>query len=441
MADNTVRTLMRTTDIVVTATFSPAAIVAIGLADLYARFPLRVGLGLGGGAIALSSQDTGADAAAARDEAVAWALLVGVALGAPFAAVGWLFGPELVGLLGASGDIARLGGTYLGIVFLTAPARHAMLIAARALQGAGDTRTPMALNVVSNVCNVSLSVVLGLGLFGAPRLEIVGVAAATAAANVLNASLLLTAIAGPWGRLGLGRPRDPVIARQLVAVSTPRVAEGLATNLAEFPFNALLLGFGTGVNAGYQVGRRLFQQATAPFSRGYNVAASVMVGQSLGAGDPDRARFEGWSVTALGIVTVGLLGVALAVVAGPLAGLLSDDPATASSATAFARVYGLTGAAFAGFGALSGALQGAGETRIPFLARVSGTFGFTLGASWLLGVFFEAGAVGAYVGVGASFVWMALVAAVGFDRSGWAARAAEMMAERGTAEGDPETAD
>ncbi|MXR21688.1 MATE family efflux transporter, partial [Halobacterium sp. PCN9] len=44
MAEQTLRTLMRTVDVVVTAAISPAAVVAVGLADLYARFPLRIGL-------------------------------------------------------------------------------------------------------------------------------------------------------------------------------------------------------------------------------------------------------------------------------------------------------------------------------------------------------------------------------------------------------------
>ncbi|MFB6177611.1 MAG: MATE family efflux transporter, partial [Halobaculum sp.] len=48
MTEQVFRTAMRTTDIIVTAQFSPAAVVAIGLADLYARLPLRIGLGLGG---------------------------------------------------------------------------------------------------------------------------------------------------------------------------------------------------------------------------------------------------------------------------------------------------------------------------------------------------------------------------------------------------------
>jgi len=92
MVQHVFRTLMRTTDIVVTGLFSPGAVAAVGLADLYARFPLRIGLGLGGGAIALSSQDTGGQAVENRDEAITQAILIGLLSGVPFVAFGVLFG-------------------------------------------------------------------------------------------------------------------------------------------------------------------------------------------------------------------------------------------------------------------------------------------------------------------------------------------------------------
>jgi len=438
MAEQTFRTAMRTTDILVTALFSPAAVVAIGLADLYARFPLRIGLGLGGGAIALSSQDTGAGAAGNRDEAVTQAILVGALTGIPFVVFGLLFGEYAIDVFGrlvgerTSPEVVALGSTYLAIVFATAPARHVALVAARALQGTGDTRTPMYVNAAANSVNIAGSVLLGLGLFGLPRLEIVGVGLATAGANVLTAVLLCLAIRGPWTEASFARPRDFTITSQLLRVSAPRVLEGFGSELAEFPFNALLLGFGESVNAGFQIGRRVYQQVTGPLSRGYNVAASVLVGQSLGAGDPDEARFNGWAVAGLGVLTVGAIGIALVALAPRLVPIFTDDGPTIAYAVDFARVYGLAGAALVCFSALSGALQGASETRIPLVARVSGMFGLFLGASWLLGRTAGFGPQGAYTGVFLAYAWMALVVAAGFRYSGWADRAAAMMAERGS---------
>ena len=433
-AETVVRTAMRTTDVFVVALFSPAAVVAVGLGDLYARFPLRVGLGLGGGAIALSSQDTGADAATTRDEAITQALLIGLLAGIPIAVDGLLFGEAAIRVFGASNEVVTVGATYVAVVLATAPARHVTLIGARSLQGTGDTRTPMYINAVANLVNIAGSVTLGLGLFGAPRLEVLGVGLATAGANVLTAGLFLSAIAADRTAPSFVRPRDPVIAKQLLRVAVPRAIEGFASEAAQFPFNALLLSFpaGEAITAGFQIGRRLYQQATAPVSRGFSVAASILVGQSLGSGDTDAARYEGRAVTALGVILVGAAGLLLAALSRPAVGLFTDDPETVRFAVAFVRLYALSGVALATFGTMSGSLRGASETRIPFLARTTGMFGLFLGASWLLGSVLGFGPLGVYAGIGAAYVWMALAVLWGFERTGWAGRAATMMAERGT---------
>ena len=432
MVEQALRTLMRTTDIVVTGLFSPAAVAAIGLADIYARFPLRIGLGLGSGAIALSSQDTGSGATANRDEAITQAVLIGLLAGVPFVCFGLLLSREAIAVLGAPASVARMGGTYLAVVFATSPARHVALIAARSLQGTGDTRTPMYVNVVSNGLNIAGTVALGLGVGPAPRLGILGVGLATAFGNVFTASALLVAIATPFTGASFARPRNGVITRQLVAVSLPRIAEGLAATIAEFPFNAILLAFGTEVNAAYQIGRRMYQQVTGPLSRGYHVAASVVVGQALGDGDPGRAAFDGWATAALGVVTAGTIGIALFFGADAFVGLFTRDPATVDYAAAFARAYAVGAPFLATFVALSGALQGGSDTRTPFVARVSGIYLFHLGVAYVGGLVLGFGVEAVYAGIVLNSLWATLIVAHGFREGKWIARATDMMAARGT---------
>jgi putative MATE family efflux protein len=434
MAEQVLRTLMRTTDIIVTGLFSPAAVAAIGLADLYARLPLRIGLGLGGGAIALSSQDTGSDATANRDEAVTQAILIGALTGIPFVLFGLFAGEAAIATLGAPPEVARMGGTYLAVIFATAPARHIALVGARSLQGTGDTRTPMYVNVVSNLLNILGTVALGLGVGPFPRLHIVGVGIATAFGNLFTALALVAAIRWDLTEASFARPTGFVITRQLLVVSAPRIAEGMAATVAEFPFNAILLGFGTEVNAAYQIGRRVHQQVTSPLSRGYHVASSVVVGQALGEGDADRARFEGWATSALGLLTVGTIGIALFFGAEQFVRLFTDDPATLDYAADFARVYGLVSPFLVLYVVLSGSLQGGSDTRTPFVARTTGMFAFMVGFSWLVGVHLGYGVVGVYGGVFLYYVWSLVVVASGFRWGDWAGRAAEMMEERGSVE-------
>ncbi|MFC4989499.1 MATE family efflux transporter [Saliphagus infecundisoli] len=432
----TLNTLMRTVDVVVTGLFSPAAVAAVGLADLYAQLPLRIGLGLGTGAIALSSQDTGRGADLDRDRAVSQALLIGFLCGLPLVAVGLLAAPSLIAVLGAETEVVTLGGAYLTLVFVAAPVRIVGLVGARALQGTGDTRTPMYVNGTANVCNILLTVSLGLGISVAPDLGIVGVGLATAVSRTLEAVAVVGAIASERTPPGLTRPRDPTITRQLIAVSVPNFAEGMSTSLANFPFNALLLLFGTEVNAAYHIGRRIYQQLTGPIYRSLSTVASIVVGQTVGEDDPAGARFAARAILVLGTVTMGVSGVVLVVAAAPLAGVFTSDAATRAYAVEFTRVFGVSMLFFGVFFPLSGALRGAGDTRTPFYARFLGTVVFMLAGSYLLAITLGYGLPGVYVGIVLSYVCWAAVVAAGFRWGNWLETAASMIDERAEAEGE-----
>lgn len=429
----TFTTLMRTVDIIVTGLFSPAAVAAIGLADLYAQFPLRVGLGLGTGAIALSSQDTGRGATVTRDRAITQALLIGFLAGLPLIVVGVTIAGGLIAILGAEAEVVRLGGSYLMIVFAAAPMRIVGLVGARSLQGTGDTRTPMIVNGSANVLNILATLGLGLGLVGLPRLGIIGVGVATAISRAFEATAITGAIISDWTEPSLSWPRDLVITRQLIRVSIPNFAEGISNSVANFPFNALLLVFGTEVNAAYHIGRRVYQQLTGPLYRSYSVAASIIIGQLLGEGDSARARAAGVSIMALGVLTLGSAGVLLVLGADLLASIFTSDPETLGYAGTFTRVFGVSMVFFGIFFPFAGSLRGAGDTRTPFYARLVGTAVFMLAFSYLAGITFGYGLPGVYVGLVLCYATWASVVTLGFLRGDWADTAASLIAERAEA--------
>jgi len=423
-------TLMRTVDVVVAGLFSPAYVTAIGLADLYGQIPLRMGLGLGSGAIALSSQETGRNASATRDRAVTQAIVIGFLVGLPLVVLGVLFSEGFISVLGAERDVIRLGATYLTLVLVAAPLRIVALVGSRSLQGTGDTVTPMVINGGASLSNAAMTATLALGLGPVPRLGIVGIGLATLLARAIQAITILGVIAGRFTELSFARPRSFVISRQIIAISIPNFAEGMSTSIANFPFNALLLLFGTEVTAAYHIARRIYQQLTAPIYRALNTAASILVGQTLGEGDPDGARYSGFAIAALSILTMTGAGVMLFVGSELLAKTFTSDAKTLGYAITFTRIFAVAMFFLGIFSPFAGSLRGAGDTRTPFYARAAGTFGSMLGVSYLLGVVAGWGLQGVYVGLLLNFVVWAVIVAGGFIWGDWAERAAELMAER-----------
>lgn len=431
--EQTFNTFMRTTDIFITAAFAPAAIAAIGLADLYTRLPLRIGLGLGSGAIALSSQDTGRDADRDRNEAITQAIILGFVAGLPFVVFGIFFSDWAIAVLGAEEAVVQLGGMYLFIVFLASPARIVGLVSAQSLQGTGDTRTPMFVNITGSILNIIGSVVLGFGIGPFPELLIVGVALATAGANVATALAFLALIGWSDTDASFTRPQTTIITRHLVSVSAPNIGGGLITMGAQFLFNAILVSFGTAVYAGYNLGRRLHQQVTGPIYRSFRTTASIVVGQEIGGGDVAEARFQGLAVAGLALGCLFVAGSALVIWAEPLVSLFTDDPDTATYGVAFARVYGALALAFGGFNVFSGLLRGGSDTRTPFYARVSGVFIFLLGISYVGGIMLGYAVVAVYVAMIVCYVYMVAIVVWAFLYGDWARRTSDMIADRDAA--------
>lgn len=430
VTEQTLSTLMRTVDLIVTGLFSPAAVAAVGLADLYAQIPLRLGLGLGTGAITLSSQETGRGGHDTRNRAITQAFILGGLAGLPFVLIGWQLGPFLIDVLGAESAVVRMGGLYLAIVFAAAPMRIVGKIGSGSLQGTGDTVTPMYVNGGANALNIVLTVVLGLGVWVVPTLGIVGVGIATAISRTVEALAFVGTILSDRTPVSFARPRSISITRQLVGVSVPRFAEGMSGTVANFPFNALILLFGTEANAAYHIGRRIFQQFSAPVYRALGVVSSIVIGQTLGSENPDDARSQVRSLLSISLLVLGSLGLGLFLAAGIVVDLFTQDQATRTVAIEFTRVFAVSLLFLGVFAPLAGSLRGAGDTRTPFVARLLGAFGCMLGISFLLAVPLGFGLTGVFVGLFLSYVCMATVVYAGIRWRNWRGLAEAMIAER-----------
>ncbi len=431
-----VRTMMRTTDLIVAGLFGPAAIAALGLANLYTQIALWIGIGIGTSALALSSQDTGSGADENRNEAVTQALIIGVIIGIPIAILGVLFREEAILVFRAPSEVVTLGAAYLAIVIATAPVRHMVIIGEKALQGSGDTLTPMFIRGGTNILNIIGTVILALGVGPAPRLEIVGIAIATAGANIIGAIAVLLVFLTSWSGISLVVPKNLVIGKQIIRISIPRSVEGLSITAASFPLNTILVAFSVEVYAAYEVGRTVFQQVVGPFARSFGVVGSILTGQSIGNQQPEDARFSINALALFSILTISVLAAIMILFPQRLAALFSDDPATGTTAVAFIIAFAISAPFASLFRIYSGALQGAGETTKPFLAEVTGVFGLLLGLTYVGGVLLDGGVVYAYAGVVTYSIWRLGLIYAWYNQTAWIDSAMSDLKERGSIQSD-----
>jgi putative MATE family efflux protein len=375
MVTGGMRTLLRVADfLMVSLALGAEAVAGLELGFQYYFIPFGLSLALSSGTISVVSRFKGADDHAEADFAVKQSLWLALLLSVPITAFTWIYARPLIALLTNDPQTIGYGALYLKIVMLSVSFRFWSMIAARALAGSGDTRTPMYVRLLTLPTNVALNAVLIFGLLGAPKLGVAGAAWGSAAANTLAAVIFLgLLLSGRYSvrlRLG-GKQWDTAVAGEIVRVGLPLAGTRLSRTFGRFPFLFILGVLGTEVLAAYAIGRRVMLLALMP-AWGYATAASTLVGQHVGAGDEDEAADYGWQTLRIALATQVLIAAAVVAFAEPIAAAF--DATNVGLTVTFVRVFGIGVAGFSVSRTLRGGLRGAGDTSWPFYGGLLGTY-------------------------------------------------------------------
>ncbi|MDQ5853853.1 MAG: MATE family efflux transporter, partial [Chloroflexota bacterium] len=296
----------------------------------------------------------------------------------------------------------EVGTDYLQVTMGTVVVLVALVIGSGALRGAGDSRTPMVVTAIANVVHVVLAYGLIYGYWGLPALGAVGSAWATFLARALALVLLLGAL---WkGRNGVSiagragwRP-DWSVARRVLNLGVPASVEQMLTSTGFLVLTIMVAHLGTDSLAAQRISMSALSFSFLP-GIGFAIAATALVGQSIGACRPREGAAAAKVATTWAMVWMGTIGVLLLVGAEVIMRLFTADPNVVRIGAAALRVVALT-QPLLGLGMVqSGALRGTGDTRFPLL--IGGlSMWCTVALAWLLLRF---------VGGGLTLVWVAFL--------------------------------
>ncbi|NEU59105.1 MATE family efflux transporter [Halorussus sp. MSC15.2] len=384
MVTGGMRTLLRVADFfMVGRALGDEAVAALELGFQYFFIPFGLSLALTSGTISVVSRFEGAGEHEKANFTIKQSLWLALLLAVPITAATWVYAEPMIDVLTDDPETIRLGAIYLKIIMLSVSFRFWSMIAARALAGVGDTRTPMYVRLLTLPTNIFLNAVLIFGFGPFPKLGVAGAAWGTALANVLAAVIFTGALlSGRYSvRLPLGGKQwDWSIATEIVRVGLPLAGTRLSRTLGRFPFLLVLTTLGTPVVAAYAIGRRVMLLALMP-AWGYSTASSTLVGQSIGAGNDGEATEYGWQTLRIALVTQLLIGAVLFAAARPIAVAFGTNHVDLT--VTFVRVFGLGVAAFSVSRTMRGGLRGAGDTRWPFYGAFAGTYLFKLPVAFL----------------------------------------------------------
>src|SRR5829696_5925740 len=400
------------------------AAATVGLTESLMTLVYALAIGLSIGAMAMVARRIGEGnpdgAARAAVQAIALALLVSIingVAGAPFA-------PKLLALMGGSPWVVEHGAAFTRVM-LAGNITVVMLFMINAIfRGAGDAAIAMRTLWLANWINILLGPCLIFGLGPFPKLGLLGAAIATNIGRGTGALFALSKLIREGGRFNIERRHvriEPAIIGRLLRLSgtgTFQVFIGMASWIG---LVRIISSFGSNAVAGYTLGIRVILFALLP-SWGMANAAATMVGQALGARNPERAERAVWKAGFYNMIFLGIVGLLFIFFARNIIGFYTEDPNVAGYGVDCLRIVAY-GFLFYAYGMVLGqSFNGAGDTWTPTIINLFVFWLWEIPLAYLLSVVAGLGPRGIFVAITIAFSTLAVVSAVVFRRGRWKQR-------------------
>lgn len=366
-----------------------AAGAAVGSITYILWFVGLIVSSIGTGSTAIIARATGAKHRRLANKVAGQSIFVAAIVGSAFAVVMYFAAPFLATLTKLPPDAAAYFRDYIRILCFGFPFAVLMFTANSCLRGAGDTITPALAMITVDVVNVGLSTTLTWGLLGMPTLGFKGIAIGTMCAYVSGGALqIIVLIVGRGGlRLYLHRLRPEWLTiKRILRIGLPSGGEGLLMWVGNFIVLQVVNSLGAIAGTSHNLAIRM---ESLSYMSGFAIAMAVstMVGQSLGANDPHRARRAALLGFAIGGSAMTLLGVTFLLASTWWARLFSSDPAVIEQAAGCLYLAGFIQAPFAAAIVFGSALRGAGDTTSVMLLNLASILIVRCGAVWVLSHF------------------------------------------------------
>ncbi len=329
---------------------------------------------IGGTALVARSVGAGRPDEAARF--CGQAFVLGLSLGFLALLLVQLFAAWIVAAMNLTGLAALSATRFLRIVGAVAPLLACTSVGNAALRGAGDTRTGMKVMVLMNAVNISMTWLLALGWGPIPGLGLTGIAIGTACGEAVAGSVILAILIR--GRAGLRLTRENLRPawdriRRLLRISLPAAGDSLTNVICQLWFLRLINRLGALATAAHGVAIRCEAMAFLTITA-FGVASSTLCGQYLGARRPDLAIRSARTAWLLGVGFLSLLGLVLFTQARSMFQLFlaGRQNEVLEVGVPVLRIVAIAMPALATINVLNGTLNGAGDTRWPWLITVSG---------------------------------------------------------------------
>jgi len=397
------------------------AVATIGLTESLLMLVFAIGLGLSLSTTAMVARRIGEKdpkaAAVAGVQAIALGIAVSLLVGIPC----FIFAPNLLHLMGASPQIVQTGSGYARIALGGSGAILLLFLNNAIFRGAGDAAIAMRLLWVSNIINLILDPCLIFGIGPFHKFGVTGAALATFTGRSIGVLYQFYRLLRGSERIRILREQirlDFKVLFRLVRVSLTGILQFAIAHTSWIGLVRIVSVFGSAALAGYTIAIRILIFVILP-SWGLSNAAATLVGQNLGAKQPERAEKSVWRTGLYNMIFLGVVGVFFITFAEPVIRLFTNDPAVIPLAVSALRIFSYGNIGYAYAMVMLQAFNGAGDTITPTIVNFFAFWMLEIPLAYFLALHTRMQAHGVYWSVVVAEAAMAAVSIVLFKRGYW----------------------
>ncbi len=413
--------LFAVVDIFFVAKLGAGAVAIVGLTESVMALIYAVAFGLAVGATATVARRTGEKDEAGAARSAAHVIYVGIIISLFISTIGIIFAPWILTLLGGQPEIIAEGSRFMRIMLGGNAAVVFIFLLNAVFRGAGDAAIAMRVLIFANGLNIVLSpcFIFGVGFF--PELGVTGAAVGTTIGRSCGVLFAAWYLFRPGGRIHISRDSwrfDPSLLWKLIKLSSTAVFQLLVATASWTALMPIIAGFGEVAIAGYVIALRVVMFALLP-ALGLSNAAATMVGQNLGAEQPDRASAAVWKAAGFNAAFYFLVGLIFLFLSHPIIGFFTAESEVLNYGTSALHIIAF-GFAFYGLGmVLETAFNGAGDTWTPTYLNILVFWVFEIPLAYTLAYYFGWGPEGVFWAITLAFSLLAIASGIMFKRGKW----------------------
>ena len=411
------------TDIYVAGLINPEIQAAIGFIGQLYFLIIIIANAISIGTLAMVSRAFGAGDLEKTVDIARQSLLFSILAAIGLTVFGLFFSRAILTIAGIPDEIKDMAEKFFRIFAFALGPNYVLIISNAVFRAVGDMKKPLFTMFLVSAINIAGDFLLVFGVFGFDGLGYIGIAISTALSMTIGTIINLVFFAsGRWRNIYQGPLKISAdAARKITVLSWPAVLLQIAWSAGSIVLYNILGRLGdksvtaiASISNGLRIEAVIYLPAFA-----LNMAAAVLVGQNLGAGNPDRAEKAVWKIASIGVVFVSLLSLPVFLWAEQFASLLTKDPAVLEETARYLRINMLSEPFMALGAILSGGLQGAGDTKRTMHVIVIAMWLVRLPLAYYLALVLNFGAAGVWVAMITSMSLQGMLMAWKFRQGRW----------------------